>query len=568
MQSRRHAPSALWRTIRVALFVCVVVLGMAREGYGQEASVTRTAGTVANLFQTLDPPRAVEAVRLSVPADWRVEAVELLRYGTERVPVQLQRTSTTEVVVRAGRLLRGPHELVLRVRLPEATGRQTWAVGPAAASGDAASSLQPRRQQVSVEAAHAPDGTNWAVSFEAAQGPVLLRPDELPPLSRDAPFTFEFWMRTTGLNEVVLSTWSGEEAEAYPGEFLVDRSGRLRFYVGRPGKHEALWTSTPVADGKWHHVAAVHDATQDRLRLLLDGAIVDSLSNPDLPTPVRPVPVALGGRLPSGTAEAVSGRGFSGHLDEVGIWGHARTQSQLQRPQSRPRAEGEGRRLSFEKAAGGAGSAPVVDRWPEGVRRVASTLSFEAPLRDVRARTNGRSVTLRWTAEADGASTFVVERSPDRTAFEPVGRLQSEQARRSTGGDRVEFSYTDTSVPEQVVFYRIRQERTDQPPRTTATIKVGVGTSAQDTAAVSLTGNYPNPVREATTIAYEVHEATRVSVSVWTITGTHVATLADERHAAGTYEKRFDASSLPSGPYFIRLQTPSTTQSERMVVVR
>lgn len=517
----------------------------------------------------MDPPRAVNGVRLTLPAQWTVESVDLLRFGTEPVPVEVRRTSATAVAVRAERPIRGPHELVLRVRLPEATGRRTWTVRPGLTEESAEARAAPRRQTVAIEAPQSPDATNRALSLEEASGPVQLRPDALSFLGRSASFTLAFWMRTTGLDEVVLSTWSGDEDVAYPAEVVVDRSGRLRFYSGRPGAHQALWTHAPVADGQWHHVAVVYDAADTRLRLMLDGRPTDSLHNYRSPRSSGPLPVALGGRPGGGErAGASAGRPFSGHLDEVRITEGARVPVAPEQVRATPASDEPGVRLSFEDEARSSGLDAAGARWPEGARRVPSTLSLRSPLRNLRAHSDASSVTLRWAAPPSDHSTFVVERSTDRRAFEPVARVQPEDARQAFARDEVEYEYTDSSVPERIVFYRIRQDGADRTSRTTATIKVGVGANTPDTTAASLLKNFPNPFRERTTIAYEVHEPTPLALSVWTVTGTRVRTIVDRRHSPGYYEAPFEATSLPSGAYFVQMKTPRGTQSTRMVVLK
>ena len=558
---------ARWGLAVGLLFMIVAGRPVVEEAAGQGQTVTRTAGEVANLFATIDPPRAIDGVRLSVPSGWTVESVDLLRFGTEAVPVELHRPSATEVHVRAARSFRGSHELVLQVRLPEAPGRRTWTVRAGLSSADGEDVLH--RQRVSIEAPQTPEEANQAVSFEGASEPVPLRLEGRSFLTQRSSFWVSFWLRTTGRNEVVLSTWSGDEAEAYPIELLVDRSGRLRLYTGRPGAHQALWTNTPVADGRWHQVAAAYDATHARLRLLLNGTPVDSLQIDPLPRPAGPVPMALGGRPGDRGNEGASGpTGFSGRLDEVRLSEKIGLGSGTSPQRTASLADGDGLLLDFEEEPGLSASPDAIAEWPDGVRRVPSTLSLRSPLRNVRAQSDGRSVTLRWTVESAEAGRFAIERSIDRETFAPLVRLRPEQARRTDGEDALEYTYTDTSVPEQVVFYRIRREREDGSSRPMTTIKVGVGASMQDTAAVSLLDNFPNPFRETTTIAYEVHESVSVTVSVWTVTGTRVRTITDRHHEPGYYEKQFRATSLPSGPYFVQLKTPRGTQSNRMVVLK
>lgn len=562
--------TSVWgRTLLITVAVAVLVLGVP---VGRAQPVERNAGDTANLFVSLDPSRAADGVRLTTPSTWKIDDVHLLRYGTEPVPVRLDRRSPTTVDALATEPLRRPHELVVQVRLPEQTGRQVWSWQPLkrdrGAPPDAPVTLQTggkRTQRVEVQRPSIPDTSNHVFSWEEAEGPLTLRADALPSFGPGAPFTVSFWMQTTGLNEVVLSTWNGDEASPYPVEFVVDRGGRLRVYNGRPGRHEGLWTESPVADGDWHHVALAYDPDRSRLRLLLDGLAVDSLQHHRIPAPPGPVEMALGGRVPAGPLSSTEDHLYSGRIDEVLVWGHARSIAAVRRDMQSPLGPTDGPRLRLDADTWDGGLGSTIEQRPSGMRRVPSTRSTQPPIRDLHAQTDGRSVTLRWRAPAAEASSFIVERSTDRQSFQVVGEIDANRAVRR---DEAPYTYTDASVPDRVVYYRIRVERDGRAPQQSAMVKVGVGTDDEEAARVELVGNFPNPFTETTTIEYEVREPATVTLTIWTLTGTRVRTLADGHHERGTYEQTFDASSLPSGSYFARLQTPDGVQSRRMTLLR
>lgn len=85
---------------------------------------------------------------------------------------------------------------------------------------------------------------------------------------------------------------------------------------------------------------------------------------------------------------------------------------------------------------------------------------------------------------------------------------------------------------------------------------------------VVLHQNFPNPFNPTTTIRYSVPERARVSLTVYNALGQQVARLVDSEVEKGDHEVRFDASGLPSGVYFYRLQAGSTNQVRRLVVMR
>jgi mannose/cellobiose epimerase-like protein (N-acyl-D-glucosamine 2-epimerase family) len=66
--------------------------------------------------------------------------------------------------------------------------------------------------------------------------------------------------------------------------------------------------------------------------------------------------------------------------------------------------------------------------------------------------------------------------------------------------------------------------------------------------------NYPNPFNPSTTIKYDIKELTDVELKVFDILGREINTLVNEQKPLGSYEIEFNASGLPSGIYFYRLQ--------------
>lgn len=80
--------------------------------------------------------------------------------------------------------------------------------------------------------------------------------------------------------------------------------------------------------------------------------------------------------------------------------------------------------------------------------------------------------------------------------------------------------------------------------------------------------NYPNPFNPATTIAYELANASDVTLNVFNVSGKLVQTLVDERKQAGAYSVQFDASELPSGVYVYQLAAGDQVVSHKMLLVK
>ncbi len=571
----QRARESFWILGWIGLFLLMGSL-LARPAWSQPGMLPETrayqAESRANLFVTLDAGDAVDGLIARLPAGWRLRDAVLLRYGSERVPVQVRAAEAGgQYLLRSTEPLRGPHEVVLRVDIGRSPGIVEWSVVPFEQERDGRRRIEAHRSTHRVEVDRMVGSAaprNQALHFSGASDqPLHLQRRALPAIGPEARFTVEFWVKTAGLGEVVLSTWTGREQQAYPMEFIVDESGRLRYYCGEPGRHQGLMTPHPIADGRWHHVALTHDPRTGRLRLLLEGTPVDSLTSAPLPDDPTMTTIALGGR----PAEAYAGDSeasvpaFSGVLDEVRFWSTVRTPATLRQMARRSLdADAEGRvSLSFESDVP---DALLADRGLGG-KRAPSDLQFRTPIRALRAAVNDEAIRLTWEGASDRVQAFIVERSTDGQAFDRIDRLPPQRIQRGTTSEGARYEYVDPSASGRVVFYRIRQQFTDGTERVSGTLKIGLGTET-DRAGVRLVGNFPNPFGDVTTVAYEVHERQEVSVTVWDLSGQRVAQLADGTHAPGYYEKRFQADDLPSGTYFVRLQTPGQMKTRKMVLLK
>ncbi|GAB4365153.1 MAG: hypothetical protein Kow0042_04220 [Calditrichia bacterium] len=84
----------------------------------------------------------------------------------------------------------------------------------------------------------------------------------------------------------------------------------------------------------------------------------------------------------------------------------------------------------------------------------------------------------------------------------------------------------------------------------------------------SLKANYPNPFNPTTTIAYELPEAARVTITIYNVLGQKVARLVNDYQEAGRYQTRFDASQLASGIYLYHLQAGRYNKVRKMILMK
>ncbi len=84
----------------------------------------------------------------------------------------------------------------------------------------------------------------------------------------------------------------------------------------------------------------------------------------------------------------------------------------------------------------------------------------------------------------------------------------------------------------------------------------------------ALTQNYPNPFNPSTTIEFDLPRSSYVRLVVVNTLGEEVASLINKELTPGTYRETFNATTLPTGVYFYRLQTQEGSLSKKMMFLR
>jgi len=91
--------------------------------------------------------------------------------------------------------------------------------------------------------------------------------------------------------------------------------------------------------------------------------------------------------------------------------------------------------------------------------------------------------------------------------------------------------------------------------------------------AYHLYQNYPNPFNPITSIRFELQSSGSVTLKVYNIIGQEMITLVNNNLELGVYETKFDASQIPSGVYFYRLNVVGNngkiySETKKMVLLK
>jgi len=84
----------------------------------------------------------------------------------------------------------------------------------------------------------------------------------------------------------------------------------------------------------------------------------------------------------------------------------------------------------------------------------------------------------------------------------------------------------------------------------------------------ALMNAYPNPFNPETRIQFSVIKSQNVSLKVYDVLGKEVLTLVDETKEPGYYEIGFNASGLPSGIYFYRMQSGEYVSVKKLLLLK
>lgn len=79
---------------------------------------------------------------------------------------------------------------------------------------------------------------------------------------------------------------------------------------------------------------------------------------------------------------------------------------------------------------------------------------------------------------------------------------------------------------------------------------------------------YPNPFNPAAQVSFDVPRTSEISITVYNVIGSKVATLAERTFAAGTHTLQFNGAGLASGMYLIRARMENQILTKQVTLIK
>ncbi len=207
-----------------------------------------------------------------------------------------------------------------------------------------------------------------------------------------------------------------------------------------------------------------------------------------------------------------------------------------------------------------------------------------------------RTVRVEWPAatdvDGDGAAfEYTWELAADSTFGTLLATVDASASPDSTTANRTAeevlgldvpvgvfaAAYAELGLPDGMpatLYHRVRAtdgEMTATTAAATVTVVPAMSTDSEASAlpdALTLVGNYPNPVGRSTRIRYAVPTAAPVRLEVFDTLGRRVQVLVDGPQTAGWHDVTLDAGALQSGTYLYRVVSNGAAATGSLVVLK
>ncbi len=195
---------------------------------------------------------------------------------------------------------------------------------------------------------------------------------------------------------------------------------------------------------------------------------------------------------------------------------------------------------------------------------VGTNGALPVELNSFAASSSGNAVDLTWTTATETNNYgFNIEREKIGTdaSWKTIGFIPG----NGTSAITHRYSYMDNSISmDGSYLYRLGQVDNSGVLKYSSELEVAINLPKQ----FAVWQNYPNPFNSSTTISFNLPSRSFISLKVFDLIGREVATIVSEELQEGNYSRQWNASDLPSGTYFYRLQAGSFTETKKLVLLK
>jgi len=184
------------------------------------------------------------------------------------------------------------------------------------------------------------------------------------------------------------------------------------------------------------------------------------------------------------------------------------------------------------------------------------------------ATSQAGKVILNWSTSTEINNLgFEIERASSSTTslFNEWIRIGFKEGYGTTTEPR-EYTYVDdiNSISANSLIYRLKQIDFDGSYEYSDEVLV----DNLAPATFVLEQNYPNPFNPVTTINYSLPLKAQVELVVYNTLGEQLKQLVNSVKEAGSYSVQLNASGLPSGIYFYKLQAGDYIKTKKMILMK
>lgn len=178
-----------------------------------------------------------------------------------------------------------------------------------------------------------------------------------------------------------------------------------------------------------------------------------------------------------------------------------------------------------------------------------------------RTETEQENFGFRLERRFTGLSDNISSNNSSDTLWTEIGFVEGQGTKKTP----TEYSFSDQGLTRAGRYeFRITQIDFDGTTEKFGPVELLLDVPVK----LQLNQNYPNPFNPTTTIPFSVPKTGRINLTIYNTLGQEVALLVDEVRQPGSYQVTFDASSLSSGMYIMRLTGSGEVVTRKLMLIK